>query len=496
MPQNRKPKKLHATLTLLLSLCLLCACNGAITDATESDHATAVASVASLETVTSNSSAKASSHTKTATSSKKKTGASKTPVTATSTKAPVAVQDKTPVVENEKLQIVPAVPAVYTSVAKESYHYAAKLTGTFKAAYTALENAVATFSIGMIDLGDVSQQEARMIFMAVRNDHPEYFWIPSRYYTDDSVPGHFKIGMQVDRKSDPEQTVTYLCTDAERKAMSTRLSQALQAVTAHIQEKSTGGKLSDFELELALHDWICETTTYDHGAAKDPDSNPLAFTAYGALVQGKAVCEGYSRAAQLLLNTFGIKATLVVGTDHTGSDHMWNLVQINGEWYHLDLTWDDDDDTYYHYYFNLSDTLISRDHIIAPSASGSAIPNDFNNYMLPVCTAEAARYIVQAGTRIDSVDRLRQQMLDGLLAAIDALEPTQATLVCEFGFAAACTPPTPLLDTVDDCIDPAFQNALDDALRKRGRIYAGLSLACPGGENGGFAVTCKFKSRS
>lgn len=490
MPQ---PPKLCALVTLLLALCLLLsACGMPTADLTQNSLSEPVASTASEPTTTS---ANHPSSNKKPISSKQKTG-SKTPIASATQKDPVSVQDKKPVIKNEKLEIVPAVPAVYTSVAKQNYHYAAKLNGNLKTAYTALENAVATFSIGMIDLGDISQQEARMVFMAVRNDHPEYFWIPSRYYTDASIPGHFKVGMQVDRKSDPKQTVTYLCSDQERKQMSARLSLVLQNVTAHIEQRSVNGKLSDFELELALHDWICKTTTYDHDAATDPDAHPLAFTAYGALVEGKAVCEGYARAAQLLLNTFGIEATLVIGTDQTKSDHMWNLVKIDGKWYHLDLTWDDDDAAYYHYYFNLSDTLIGRDHIIADSVGGSAIPTDFNNYMLPACTAEEARYTVWTGTCISDVSKLREQMLHGLLSAIPKASSKQTELVCEFGFAAACTPPTPLLDTVDTCMDATFQHALAAAFRKSGYRYTGLNLTCPGGDNGGFAVICEYQPLS
>ena len=74
------------------------------------------------------------------------------------------------------------------------------------------------------------------------------------------------------------------------------------------------------------------------------DSNQKA-TVYGAFVEAKGVCEAYSRAYKYILDDLGIENILVTGTavNSTGAseEHMWNYVKVNGNWYAVDVTWDD-----------------------------------------------------------------------------------------------------------------------------------------------------------
>lgn len=90
--------------------------------------------------------------------------------------------------------------------------------------------------------------------------------------------------------------------------------------------------MGDYDKALALHDYLVRSCRYDEEAPA------AAHTAYGALVQGAAVCDGYARAYAALLERAGV-ACLVVGS--TAMDHVWNLVQLDGAWYHVDVTWDD-----------------------------------------------------------------------------------------------------------------------------------------------------------
>ena len=65
-----------------------------------------------------------------------------------------------------------------------------------------------------------------------------------------------------------------------------------------------------------------------------------AFSAYGAVVNGRAVCMGIAAAAKLLLNSYGVSNALVGGVGPGNSAHMWNVVEIGGERYNLDITSD------------------------------------------------------------------------------------------------------------------------------------------------------------
>ena len=158
-------------------------------------------------------------------------------------------------------------------------------------------------------------------------------------------------------------------------------AKKLYTVVKKIIDKQIGGRLmSEFEKEVRLHDYLVEHCTYSYGS----QDNDNEFRAYGALVEGQAVCNGYAEAMALLLSCVDVENQYVVGTANSGSrsaktqvdgvakegeekkeNHAWNLVKVNGTWYHLDATWDDpvgEKDVLSHAYFNMSDQLMERDH--------------------------------------------------------------------------------------------------------------------------------------
>ncbi len=87
----------------------------------------------------------------------------------------------------------------------------------------------------------------------------------------------------------------------------------------------------------AIHDYIINNTDYDTKKTDNPkDTTYKSNTAYGVLIQGYGICSGYSDAMKIFLDKFN-----VVNYKINNDEHIWNLVQLNGKWYHLDLTWDD-----------------------------------------------------------------------------------------------------------------------------------------------------------
>lgn len=89
--------------------------------------------------------------------------------------------------------------------------------------------------------------------------------------------------------------------------------------------------LSDSDKALTIHDKIICECKYTSGEG-------LVYTAYGALVNREAVCEGYARAYSYLLYKAGISNKCI---DNGKEYHCWNLVQLDKKWYHVDLTDDD-----------------------------------------------------------------------------------------------------------------------------------------------------------
>ena len=82
---------------------------------------------------------------------------------------------------------------------------------------------------------------------------------------------------------------------------------------------------------LKIHDYIINTTKYD-----TDNSDSKSSTAYGALINHKAVCGGYADAMALFLNKFNVPNFKIAS-----NTHVWNAVYIDSTWLHLDLTWDD-----------------------------------------------------------------------------------------------------------------------------------------------------------
>ena len=146
---------------------------------------------------------------------------------------------------------------------------------------------------------------------------------------------------------------------------------------------------SRFKKELYFHDWLCENVTYG------TDGTDASYNVYGALVNGIAVCEGYSRAMQMLCDEVGIPCTVIYGYSN-GGGHMWNVIDPGDGWYHLDVTWDDDEKfgiTRYAY-FNVDDSVIKKDHVIfrAVFDDFSCASTDYFNLYLYECNKQNYNY--------------------------------------------------------------------------------------------------------
>jgi hypothetical protein len=126
--------------------------------------------------------------------------------------------------------------------------------------------------------------------------------------------------------------------------------------------------MTDFEKIYYIHDFLVKQVEYDLDNYFKNTIPYDDYTAEGALFNGLAVCQGYAEATDLLLKEAGIESQIVVGSANglgTGGGqewggHAWNLVKLNGKYYHLDTTWNDGGGSYN--YFLVSGKKISSDH--------------------------------------------------------------------------------------------------------------------------------------
>ncbi len=117
-----------------------------------------------------------------------------------------------------------------------------------------------------------------------------------------------------------------------------------------------------YQKEKAIHDYVVLNTAYDLSLQN--------YTAYDALFQHSAVCQGYAMLTYQLLNAAGIPNILISGTATNSTfgtqSHAWNEVDLNGKWYQLDTTWDDpvpnQPGQVQYNYFNLTSAQMAKDH--------------------------------------------------------------------------------------------------------------------------------------
>ena len=126
------------------------------------------------------------------------------------------------------------------------------------------------------------------------------------------------------------------------------------AVERIVTALNLNGLSTDYDKIKAIRDYLVEYVEYDESAS-------YAHTVYGALIQGKCVCEGYAKAVKVLCDAVGISSSITVN-----STHAWNEVRIYNEalsayaWYFLDVTSEDGSDgsREYYYYFLLGQDFL------------------------------------------------------------------------------------------------------------------------------------------
>ena len=129
--------------------------------------------------------------------------------------------------------------------------------------------------------------------------------------------------------------------------------------------------MSPAEKELAIHDWMVKTCHYDEqelsavGEMQPDSDNP-----HGFLIEHRGICSGYATSFQLLMDMLGIECITLhaeVDDEEGMAEHAWNMVHLDGDWYFVDVTWDDPvpegEDGVIHPYFNCDESyLLKHEH--------------------------------------------------------------------------------------------------------------------------------------
>ena len=142
----------------------------------------------------------------------------------------------------------------------------------------------------------------------------------------------------------------YYAVDLELKYYTTsQQEKEVDAVINSFKKTIDTSKMTDYQIIKRVHDFICDKATYNNSAMLGSNSLlfdfDYAFSAYGALVKGSCVCQGYAEAFYRICKELGYKCRFVSSDPDEGC-HAWNIVQLDGKYYYVDCTWDDEYDGY------------------------------------------------------------------------------------------------------------------------------------------------------
>lgn len=205
----------------------------------------------------------------------------------------------------------------------------------------------------------ISDEELNETFYAMVDENPQFFWLAS--------------GMGWSTIGDAVVSVRpkYSRTKSQAAVIQPKLEAAAQKIINGALKEDTL-----FERVLYIHDAVVNGTTYTL------NGNDSIRGADGPLVNGKALCEGYSDAFSYLCQSIGIQTTGITGQAN-GGDHMWTAVKLDGEWYQFDVTFDDPtggDPVCRYTYFGLTTKEMCEDHVIDCA------------HDVPNCTADEYNY--------------------------------------------------------------------------------------------------------
>ena len=218
---------------------------------------------------------------------------------------------------------------------------------------------------------EISTGELDSVYQGFLYDHPELFWLDRTY--------RFRIRSTGEAQTADAVGVIPLCGSAEEISQYTeRFTEASDALLKQLGTSSGDGKdTAEIYDILAGHTAFAEEALFE-------ESMVHAHTAYGAIVEGSAVCDGYALALKYLMNCRGIECIVIPGTVN-GAAHVWNTAFWDGRWHEMDITWDAAGKDSIQYkegtqykegmqYFDLTTEEMERDHIREPEGIGTMVP--------------------------------------------------------------------------------------------------------------------------
>lgn len=256
------------------------------------------------------------------------------------------------------------------------------LNSSEKAVYDRLYQGLISFETEITSLpAKIQSDRFKDIVFFVKCDHPEMIWFDEEAriaYSDDGVV----------KAVYPK----YVLTQEEAIKRAEEIARAIDPFLSSMTDE-----MSDYEVALAAYENIIKLIKYDSLGLDEQKKHPDSTlpddirSIYGVFVDRKAVCAGYARAMQYLLNVLGIECAFIVSDTHA-----WNLVKLEGDYYHIDATWgcgkNTDPSKYVSDAVNYDFFCLTTEEIMRLEHH---VPEE--RFKVPVCTATKCSYRVRGG---------------------------------------------------------------------------------------------------
>lgn len=307
---------------------------------------------------------------------------------------------------------------------RELQYYAYSLLDDVeKQVYEKILRAVKNFESEITEIPEnMKKPQIQKIADYVDYDHPEIFW--------------FQYGAAVYFRQDDEVVtkigLKYRMSEEEAKNRKQQIDVAAKKFTETLNHN-----MSDYDITLCVYENIIKLIDYDTLGLEKQEKDKEKYekpddlrSIYGVIVNKKAVCAGYAKATQYFLQMYGIECTYI-----SNHGHAWNLVKLDGDYYHLDTTWGDHSDT------KVSRNTSNEIDYDCFCITTEELKNLKNHKLdrvipLPLCTATKCNYYHKTGLYFDKYDfekckqSLSEKMIHG--EKIISLKCANSTIFNEF----------------------------------------------------------------
>lgn len=244
-----------------------------------------------------------------------------------------------------------------------------QLNGELKLAYKDVEQALFNLEEKVV-VSEEAFEQFNILLRYISSDNPLFFWEPNEIHYSPKIGGGYIMSFNY---------------DFTREEVLDILTEIDDVATEYCN--SIPAELSSFDKALIVHDKIVSSVEYDKNY-----SNVWRNDVYGGLIDNYATCLGYSKTYQYLMCRMSIDTLMSYGYGG-GEQHAWNIINLDGSYYHVDTTFNDTS-TYesmdngftliQHEYAFLTDEEISKTHEI--------LSTEFGSYPLPVCDNTQKNY--------------------------------------------------------------------------------------------------------